>query len=123
MIFCCGCVAPQNSEEQPGNEVISLFFRSPNHRRPRMSAEDELSMAVNSLQKQPARRAGAHVCGAGVHRSVMGDPRAVEGVLDAAVAGLDDFGGNGADKGVARLGAECVDASFPDPLRRYTRRG
>jgi hypothetical protein len=54
MTFCCGCFAPQNSEKQPGNEVISLFFRSPNHRRTRISAEDELSMAVNSLQKQPA---------------------------------------------------------------------
>jgi hypothetical protein len=54
MTFCCGCFAPQNSEEQPGNEVISLFFRSPSHRRTRISAEDELSMAVNSLQKQPA---------------------------------------------------------------------
>jgi hypothetical protein len=48
-LFCA-----ENSEEQPGNEVISLFLRSPNHRRTRISAEDELSMAVNSLQKQPA---------------------------------------------------------------------
>src|ERR1700730_15631016 len=35
---------------------FSLFFRSPNHRRPRNAAEEEMSIADNSLckqQKQP----------------------------------------------------------------------
>src|ERR1700730_13295327 len=63
-------------------------------------------LLIRCKNSQP-RRAGAHVC-AGVHRSVMGDPRSVEGLLDAAVAGLDDFGGNGADKGIEGLGADRV---------------
>src|ERR1700730_14665644 len=69
------------------------------------------------------RRAGAHVCGAGVHRSVMGDPRAVEGVLDASVAGREDFGGDGADRGVECLGSGYGADAFADPLRIETRRG
>src|SRR5580704_14217568 len=93
-----GCIA----------KVISLFFRSPNHRRPRISAADEMSMAVNSLQNSQPRRAGAHVCCAGLQRSVMGNPRAVEGVLDPAVTGPDDIGGNGADKGIECLCADRV---------------
>jgi hypothetical protein len=36
----------------------------------------------------------------------MGDPRAVEGILDEPVAGLDDIGGDGADKGIECL---CLD--------------
>jgi hypothetical protein len=31
---------------------VSLFFRSLNHRRPRISAGSEISMADNFLQKQ-----------------------------------------------------------------------
>src|SRR3984893_16113576 len=79
-------------------------------------------LLIRCKNSQP-RRAGAHVCGAGVHRSVMGDPRAVEGILDATVAGLDDFGGTGADKGVEGLGSDCVDDAFADPFRIETRRG
>src|SRR5690349_11989108 len=40
--------------------------------------------------------------------SVMGDPWAVQGLLDAAVAGLDHIGGDGADKSIKRLGADRV---------------
>jgi hypothetical protein len=38
----------ENSEEQ---QATWLFFRSPSRRRPRISAENETSMAENSLQR------------------------------------------------------------------------
>src|SRR5271169_2388408 len=49
----------KNSQKR---EAISVFFRAPNHRRPRISAKDEMSVADNSLQKtattaSPATRA------------------------------------------------------------------
>ena len=53
----------------------------------------------------------------------MGNPRAVQRVLDAAMAGLDDFGGNGADKGIKGLGADRVDDAFADFSRIETSGG
>jgi hypothetical protein len=38
----------------------------------------------------------------------MGNPRAAQGILDAAVPGLDDIGGNGADKGIERFHSDRV---------------
>src|SRR5436190_307472 len=77
---------------------IPLLFKAPDHRLPRVDAR-------------------------GPRRSVIGDPWAVQGIFDAAVAGLDDFGGNGADKSVERLGADCVDHPFADSFRIETCRG
>ena len=54
---------------------------------------------------------------------VMRDPRAVEGVLDAAVADLDDIGGNGADKGIERIRADCIHHAFADYFGIETRGG
>jgi hypothetical protein len=53
---------PKNSEEQ---RQILLFFRSPNHLRPRISAEDDTSIADKSLRKNKnseTRRAVASGC-------------------------------------------------------------
>src|SRR5580765_5273205 len=53
----------------------------------------------------------------------MGNPWAVQGILDAAVAGLDDIGGNRSDKGVERLRADRVHHALAHLLRIETRRG
>jgi hypothetical protein len=46
------CVFETKAVKKSGmTEVISLFFRSPNHRRRRISAENEMSLADNSLQR------------------------------------------------------------------------
>src|SRR5437868_6724674 len=55
--------------------------------------------------------------------SVMRDPWAVQGLLDAAVAVPDDIGGNGADKGIERLRADRVHHALAHLLRIETRRG
>src|SRR5215467_1714091 len=49
--------------------------------------------------------------------SIMGNPRTVEGFLDAAVSGLDDLAGNGADKRIECLCADGVQHAFADFLR------
>src|SRR5215216_3862827 len=49
--------------------------------------------------------------------SVMRHPWGVEGRLDAAVTAADDFGGDGADKGIERLGADRVDDALADRRR------
>src|SRR5262249_55900710 len=49
--------------------------------------------------------------------SVMGNPRAVEGFLDATVSGLDDLGGNGADERIECLCTDGIHHSFADSLR------
>jgi hypothetical protein len=43
-------ITAKNSQK---NKLVPLFFRPPNHRLPRISASDEISLAVKSLQKQP----------------------------------------------------------------------
>jgi hypothetical protein len=48
-------LAPETAKERPG---APLFFRSPNHPRPRISGEHEGSMADN-LMKKTAKTAGA----------------------------------------------------------------
>ena len=50
----------------------------------------------------------------------MRHPRAVQGVLDAAVTRLDDVGRHGADEGVERLGADRVYHALADFLRVQT---
>src|SRR5215472_11109022 len=52
--------------------------------------------------------------------SVMANPRAVEGLLDATVSGLDDLCGNGADKGIEGLCTNGVYHAFADLLRVKT---
>ena len=52
----------------------------------------------------------------------MGNPRAVEGFLDATVSGLDDLGGNGADEGVECFCTDGVHDAFADFLRVKTSR-
>ena len=56
-------------------------------------------------------------------QSVMSNPRAVQGLLYATVAGLNDIGGNGADKGVERLRADRVHHTLAYLRRIKTRRG
>jgi hypothetical protein len=48
-------ITAENSE---GTAGFSLFFCSPNRQKPRISAEDEISMADNSRQKQQKQREG-----------------------------------------------------------------
>src|SRR5260370_38001902 len=54
-----GCFARQTAKNSQKNEIIPLFFRAPNRRLSRISAEDEMSMADNSLQKT-AKTASSH---------------------------------------------------------------
>jgi hypothetical protein len=49
-------ISPVVSREQRGTVGVSLFFRSLNHRRPRISAGSEISMADNFPQKQRKQR-------------------------------------------------------------------
>src|SRR3979409_1012394 len=58
-----------------------------------------------------------------VPASIMRHPRAVQGILDAAVAGPDDIGRNGTDESVEGLGADRVDDTLAHPLRVETDRG
>ena len=44
----------------------------------------------------------------------MGHPRAIQGILDAPVAGLDDIGGDGADKGIECLSLDRVHHALAD---------
>ena len=53
----------------------------------------------------------------------MGHPRAVQGVLDAAVAGPDDIGGDGADKGIECLSLDRVHHALADLPRIETSGG
>ena len=53
----------------------------------------------------------------------MANPRAVQGLLDATVAGLDDIRGDCADKSVERLRTDRVHHPFSDLLRIKTRGG
>jgi|SRR6516162_619592 len=53
----------------------------------------------------------------------MGHPRAVQGILDAPVAGLDDIGGDGADKGIEFLCLDRVDDALADLSRIETSGG
>ena len=53
----------------------------------------------------------------------MANPRAVQGLLDATVAGLDDIGGHGADKSVERLRTDRVHHPLSHLLRIKTRGG
>src|SRR6266481_408404 len=47
----------RNSGKQRRNSgVVSLFFISPNHRQPRISAENEMSIADNLWAKQQKQR-------------------------------------------------------------------
>jgi hypothetical protein len=50
----------------------------------------------------------------------MGHPRAVQGILDAPVAGLDDIDGDGADKGIEFLCLDRVDDALADLSRIET---
>ena len=50
----------------------------------------------------------------------MRNPWAVQGFLDAAVAGPDDIGGHGADKGIKRLCADRIHHAFSNLLRIET---
>ncbi len=47
----------------------------------------------------------------------MRHPGAVQRLLDAAVAGADDVGRDGADEGVKRPGTDRIDDALADPLR------
>ena len=47
-----GCFAPQNSEEQPENQVFPLFFRAPNNRLPRNSARTRCRWLINRCKEQ-----------------------------------------------------------------------
>jgi len=53
----------------------------------------------------------------------MGNPRAVQGVLDATVPGLDDIGGDGADKRLECLCLDRVHHAFADFSRIETSGG
>src|SRR6516164_7408837 len=53
----------------------------------------------------------------------MGHPRAVQGILDLPVAGLDDIGGDGADKGIECLCLDRVHHAFADLSRIETSGG
>src|SRR6516162_2721809 len=48
------------------------------------------------------------------------NPRAFQSVLDAAMPGPDDIGGNGADKGIKCLRTDRVHYAFADFLRIET---
>ena len=55
--------------------------------------------------------------------SATTNPRAVQGLLDATVAGLDDIGRHGTDKGVECLRADRIHHALSDLLRIKTRGG
>ena len=50
----------------------------------------------------------------------MSNPRAVQGILDATMPGLDDIGRNGADKSIKCPCTDGVDNAFTYPLRIKT---
>ena len=52
--------------------------------------------------------------------SVTGHPRAVQGVLDTTVPGLDDIGRDGADNGIECLCLDRVHHAFADFSRIET---
>ena len=102
--------------------------------RPRLKIEAPVHARWTKHSTSPSRQPtvfavqGGHVQSGGERASVlicslvMGNPWAVEGLLDATVSGLDDLGGNGADEGVECFCTDGVHDAFADFLRVKTSR-